>query len=103
MDAFRTTFEELQDADLLLHVIDASAHDIDAKHDAVVKLLTELELDQKPMLIVLNKMDRCEPETLEGVTERYHGIPLSAINRDTFGPLMEAIERELWLSPAGRR
>lgn len=103
MDAFRTTFEELQDADLLLHVIDASAHDIDAKHDAVVKLLTELELDQKPMLIVLNKMDRCDEETLAGVTERYHGIQVSAIDRETFGPLMEAIERELWLAPAGRR
>jgi GTP-binding protein HflX len=102
MDSFRTTFEELHDADLLLHVIDASAHDLDAKYDTVVKLLTDLELDQKPVLCVLNKMDKCDPETLEGLIERLKGIPLTAIDRETFPPLLDAMERELWLETASR-
>lgn len=103
MAAFRTTFEELHDADLLLHVMDASAHDFDAKYDAVMKLLNELELDQTPVLNVMNKMDKCDPETLEGLCERHKGIPLSALDRTTFEPLMEAIERELWLDPVTSR
>jgi GTP-binding protein HflX len=102
MAAFRTTFEELHDADLLLHVMDASAPDIEAKHAAVVKLLRELELDRKPILTVLNKQDRTDADTLEGLRERYHGIPLSALEPATFQPLLEAMEHELWLETAAR-
>lgn len=100
MAAFRTTFEELQDADLLLHVMDASAPDVEAKHDTVVKLLQELELDRKPILTVLNKMDKTDPETLDGLRDRYHGIALSALEPASFQPLLEAMEHELWLEAA---
>ena len=96
MAAFRTTFEELQDADLLLHVIDASCPDLEEKYDAVQKLLAELELDDKPTYIVLNKQDKCDPETLDGLTERFEGLPLSALDRDTFAPLLDRMENDLW-------
>jgi len=101
--AFRTTFEELHDADMLLHVIDASCPDLEDKYDTVVKLLRELELDTKPTYCVLNKQDKCDPDTLAGLTERFDGFPLSALDRSSFTDLLTKMETDLWsedLSPA---
>ncbi|MDX9974023.1 MAG: GTPase HflX, partial [FCB group bacterium] len=61
MAAFRTTLEELDEADLLLHVLDASSKDIEAQHDTVRSLLNQLELSSTPTLYVLNKTDLCSP------------------------------------------
>ncbi|MBI1318199.1 MAG: GTPase HflX [Candidatus Hydrogenedens sp.] len=96
MAAFRTTFEELQDADLLLHVVDASSHDIEAKYETVERVLKELELDQKPTICVLNKVDRCDPETLQGLLDHFAAIPICALDRESFTPLMEIMESLLW-------
>mgnify|MGYP002683245944 CR=1 FL=1 len=52
----------LDDADLLLHVVDASREDIEALHEAVRRILTDLHLENKPAVTVLNKTDVCEPE-----------------------------------------
>jgi len=103
MAAFRTTFEELHEADLLLHVMDASCPDLEAKYETVANLLRELELDSKPIYYVLNKMDKCDPDTLAGLTEQFQGFPLSALDRETFGPLLNQMEADLWskdLTPA---
>lgn len=96
MAAFHTTFEELQEADLLLHVVDASSGDVETQFATVVRVLAELELDRKPMIAVLNKIDRSGPEIAESLARRYNGIPISALDRATFAPLLEAIESHLW-------
>jgi GTP-binding protein HflX len=96
MAAFRTTFEELHDADLLLHVVDASAHDLEAKYETVRKVLHELELDGTPTVTVLNKIDRCDPETLEGLIQQYNAIPICALDRASFSMLLETMEHYLW-------
>lgn len=96
MAAFRTTFEELQDAELLLHVMDASAEDIEAKYETVTGLLDDLDLGRKTTLNVLNKIDKCDPDTVAGLIERYDAIPVSALDRATFGPLMKILEEHLW-------
>lgn len=96
MAAFRTTLEELDEADLLLHVLDASSKDVDAQYDTVRSLLAELELADKPVLLVLNKIDACEEDVVEGLRARYHAVPVCAIDRSTFGPLMHAMEAALW-------
>jgi len=96
MAAFRTTFEEVQEADLLLHVMDCSSPDLEDKYETVRKLFNELELDHKPILHVLNKADLCEPELLEGLTARFQGYPISALNPATFEPLLLAMEQYLW-------
>jgi len=101
--AFRTTFEELQDADLLLHVIDASCPDLEEKYETVRKLLVEMELDTKPVYFVLNKQDKCDPDTIHGLALRFDGFPLSALDRNTFSDLLQRMEADLWsqnLSPA---
>ncbi|MFP4501791.1 MAG: GTPase HflX [Candidatus Hydrogenedentota bacterium] len=96
MAAFRTTFEELHEADLILHVIDGACPDVAEKLATVQQLLQDLELDTKPTLVVLNKTDRITPEEAEGLTMQYDGVPVSALDRATFGPLLEELEKRLW-------
>lgn len=57
VNAFRATLEELRDADLLVHVLDASNPDWPRQRLAVDAILHDLELDAKPRLIVFNKAD----------------------------------------------
>src|SRR6185295_9500955 len=71
--AFRATLEELADADLLLHVVDAADPELERKIEAVDALLTDLELAEIPRLMVLNKSDLLEPETARGLEERFDG------------------------------
>lgn len=59
--SFRATLEEARQADLLLHVVDASAPDADAQIEAVREVLEELNLSDRPELLVLNKLD-CAPD-----------------------------------------
>jgi GTP-binding protein HflX len=96
MAAFRTTFEELHDADLLIHVIDASSPDVEDKYETVRKLLIELSLDDKPVVNVVNKVDRCDVDTARGLVNQYDGVPVCALDRGTFAPLLERMERLLW-------
>jgi GTP-binding protein HflX len=62
VNAFRATLEELQEADLLLHVVNLASPQRDEEYLAGVKLLKELGLEQKPMLTILNKKDLVENE-----------------------------------------
>lgn len=96
MAAFRTTFEELHEADLLLHVMDASAEDIEEKYETVRKLLHDLELDDKTTVLILNKVDRCAPEVVEGLVARYGAVPVCALDKSSFAPLLELMEQSLW-------
>lgn len=57
IDAFRSTLEETKEADLLLHVVDASADDRDGHIEQVDNVLTEIEASDIPFLMVFNKID----------------------------------------------
>ena len=61
--AFRATLEELESADLLIHVIDASNPDHPSQMESVHKILEELELHKIPCIRALNKVDLVDPET----------------------------------------
>ncbi len=56
--SFRSTLEEAREADLLLHVIDASHPDREEQEEVVAEVLADLELDARPQLLVYNKIDR---------------------------------------------
>jgi GTP-binding protein HflX len=58
INAFRATLEELENADLLLHVVDASNPDWPRQRASVEAILRELHVDEKPTLLVFNKVDR---------------------------------------------
>ena len=65
VNAFRATLEELRDADLLLHVIDASSPRRREHRRAVESILHDLELDREPRLVVYNKSDLPTSEAIE--------------------------------------
>lgn len=96
LDAFRSTLEELEDADLLLHVIDLSSPHFKDQMEEVEKLLVKLDLGQKPILRVFNKMDLVGEEYAHRIAERYGGIAISALKKETLVPLVEKIEKILW-------
>jgi GTP-binding protein HflX len=66
--AFRATLEEVTEADLLLHVLDASHPNVREHYKAVMQILGDLEADDKPIITVLNKVDRI-PDTAEAVDD----------------------------------
>jgi GTP-binding protein HflX len=96
LDAFRSTLQELEDADLLLHVIDLSSPHFKDQMEEVEKLLVKLNLGQKPILRVFNKMDLVGEEYAHRIAERYGGIAISALKKETLVPLVEKIEKILW-------
>jgi GTP-binding protein HflX len=95
VNAFRATMEEMEDADLLVHVVDASDRDHEQQIRAVEGILQDLELARKPRLLVWNKVDRLDPGDSEHLG--HHGFAVSALDPATFGPLLLAIERALWI------
>ncbi|TVR95069.1 MAG: GTPase HflX, partial [Trueperaceae bacterium] len=70
VSAFRATLEELHDADLLLHVVDAAAPGAPDRVVAVERILDELEL-RVPRLVVLNKADAADPVVTRDLATRY--------------------------------
>ena len=93
--AFRATLEELSDADLLLHVVDASDPHMERKMDAVNRVLTELDLNSIPRLIVMNKADLVEPSVLEGICRRCEAIAVSARHKQGLDQLLVSAEKLL--------
>ncbi|WP_428265474.1 GTPase HflX [Haliangium sp.] len=94
--AFRATLEELDDADLLVHVIDISDPDHEQQVAAVSRILGELELSEKPRLLALNKCDRVPPDEVTRLAASLGGYPITALDRSSFGALLTAIEDALW-------
>lgn len=96
LSAFRTTLQELGDADLLLHVVDASAFDSDRQIEAVETILIELGLENIPRVLILNKCDRLQQEEAKVLCQRLHALGVSAIQPITLVPLLHVIEKALY-------
>lgn len=95
--AFRATLEELTDADLFLHVADASSPQLDRQVQTVEQLLKELGFTETESLLVLNKSDRLAEGMAPVLARRYpEAVLISALDRNTFRPLVRAMEERLW-------
>ena len=98
VEAFKATLEEVAAADLILHVIDASAPDADALRDAVVAVLAEIGAASLPILEVWNKVDRIPggkaPEIGPSVPNR---VAVSALCGTGLDDLRDAIWSRLGL------
>jgi GTP-binding protein HflX len=94
--AFRATLEELAEADVLVHVVDVS-HPAHAEHMAAVEgLLDELEVGDRPVLLVLNKVDRLESRQIsERLLSERRGVAVSAVTGDGIDRLRTAIAATL--------
>lgn len=100
--AFRATLEEIQEADILLHVLDITHHNAQEQADTVLETLADLEVDEKPTLTVLNKVDQLdglEPGRLEQLAEEMdlaeNYVPVSAARSWGLELLEERIEETL--------
>jgi GTPase len=96
MAAFRATLEELGDADLLLHVVDAGDPRRDQQTQAVATILRDLGLDAKRRLLVLNKADRLPPGEAAALAHQAGGVAVSAVTRDGLDELLHRCDRLLW-------
>ncbi len=103
MAAFKSTLEELEEADLLLHVLDASDPDVEHHHRSVEEVLEELGLSDTPQLLVWNKADAASPEALGALLELHGGMPISALSGDGLPALLEQVERRLFQVAAQER
>jgi GTP-binding protein HflX len=89
MVAFRATFEELESADLLLHIIDISNARFKDHIESVEKILCDLNLNNIPLIRVLNKQDLVDREIINRQVRQLNGIAISANNKSTLTPLLE--------------
>lgn len=93
--AFRTTLQELEEADLLLHVVDATSSNPGRHIAAVEAILADLQLDRIPQILVFNKCDRLAADQISIICGRYHALGVSALQEHTLAPLKEAVARAL--------
>ncbi len=94
--AFKATLEELEDADLLLHLVDLSNPRFDEQIAAVDRILDDLDLGKHQRLLVFNKIDQVPPEDVPHLCRRYNAIAVSAFNRKSFTALMDEMQRRFW-------
>lgn len=95
MVAFRATFEELEGADLLLHIIDISNPRFKEQIESVEKILTDLNLNEIPSIRVFNKKDLLDRETVENLIKVIGGTAISAKSKNTLMPLIEEMEKRI--------
>jgi GTPase len=98
--AFRATLEEVIEADLLMHVMDASAEDMAEREAAVHEVLKEIGASARPRIEVLNKVDQLGPERRSALqAARPEAVLLSARSGEGLDGLKEALSRRLDLTP----
>ena len=88
-EAFRATLEELAEADLFLHVVDAAAPDLERRKQAVWRVLEDMGLRDVPELLVLNQVDRLPPGAGEALAEREGGVAVSALTGEGLDALLD--------------
>jgi GTPase len=93
--AFRATLEELEEADLLLHVVDASDPRHDEQAQAVERVLSSLDVSGTPRLLVYNKADRLA-DGARTLAVQHDAVAVSAVTREGFRDLIARCEEILW-------
>ena len=101
MAAFKSTLEELEDADLLIHLVDISNPRFDQHIESVESILKDLNLADKPKLLVFNKVDKVATGTAANIVLRYDATAVSAMRAESLRPLLGAIETHIWESRHG--
>jgi GTP-binding protein HflX len=101
--AFHATLEELSEADLLLHVVDASAPDAERRIAAVREVLEQIGRGDTPELLVFNKMDRAPAGVAAALAARHGGVAVSAARQQGLDALLARAERILWSGADGAR
>jgi GTP-binding protein HflX len=99
--AFHATLEEVAEADLLVHVIDASHTSVYSQIEAVEQVLEEIGAGGRPMVIALNKVDLLPQDTLlhlQGLAAQLPSVQVSAIEGTGIDALLRCISENLLLN-----
>jgi GTP-binding protein HflX len=99
--AFRATLEEIREASLLLHVVDASAPDLERRIAAVREVLATIDGDRIPELLVFNQIDKLPAGLGDAIASRYGGVAVSALERRGLAELLQHADAMLWASEDG--
>jgi GTP-binding protein HflX len=78
VEAFRSTLEEVTEADLLVHLVDATAPDAEAQIDAVREVLREIGADEIPELLVINKIDAVRPARIQEIAPTHDTVAVGS-------------------------
>jgi len=98
MEAFRATLEELNEANILIHVLDASHEEMEQQLESVEKILEELKLADVPRVLLLNKWDNLPKENQELLLERFSdAFPVSALTGFGLAEASAHIEKTLFI------
>ena len=93
LDAFKATLEELQYADVLLHVVDVSKEGIDERIHVVEDVLMSLGLEEKKCILVCNKIDQCEELPIFTSALQYENkCYISCVKENGLVPLLKELE-----------
>lgn len=96
LESFKATLEELEAANLLIHVADAGRKDLVQQMEAVETVLEDLELTKIPRILVLNKCDSLTPLQKEELAQAWpRAIQVSAITGEGLQSLLNRLERQL--------
>ncbi|MEO6829395.1 MAG: GTPase HflX, partial [Acidobacteriaceae bacterium] len=101
IQAFRATLEEVETSEVLIHVMDASSPSLDVHREEVEKVLRELEVDKKPRIEAMNKLDLLSP--VEAGPQRGNTVRVSARNGAGLDQLLAAIDAALESDPLEER
>ncbi len=95
--AFKSTLEEAIQADVLIHLIDVSHPMAEEQANTTFEVLKELNAENKPVITVLNKIDKCEDQSMiRRLRLKYtKTVPISALQKTGFDELQEMIIKEL--------
>jgi len=100
--AFVATLEELDDATILLHLVDISCSDFEERINTVERMLAVLNLSEKKQLLVFNKADKVERTFAQMMEVRYGATSVSCRTGEGIDELVHAIEIELDIVPIAR-
>lgn len=99
--SFRSTLEEAREADVLLHVIDASHPDWEERREVVLEVLEDLDLHEKEKILVFNKTDRITHAEEEALLSRIRSLEphpavfVSALETEAMEPVRETIRARM--------
>jgi len=97
IEAFHATLEEAIEADILIHVLDASHPKAKEQREAVYDVLRELKIERKPIITALNKIDQINDSfAVERLVKDFgEAVPISALKKDNLGGLIDKITVKL--------
>jgi GTPase len=96
VDAFRSTLEEVAQADLVLHVVDGSDADPQAQMSAVREVLAEIGAADVPEIVVINKADTADPVEVKGLQAKERDcVVVSALTGSGIDDLLAAVDAGL--------